>query len=149
MDTETKCCRWFIKGVEIMPSSLEIEMKQSVMLRAASLDIKRDYEDIIYKLYDESYKGDGDYKTTSAEWAMIISDFFTRKDIPSYTSIVIKSVEKEINLWEWGKWTTLMKVQLPIQYRDRMTEFTQVPKLASMGTPPKKQKVAEWPDWSE
>jgi len=130
-----------------MTTLLEFEQKQSAMLRGISIDIKRDYEDIIYKLYDESYKGDGDYKKSAAEWAMIISDYFTSDGIGEYTAMVIKSLEKKINLWEWKSWTTLMKVQLPEQFRARMAEFTQVPKLSTMGTPPPKMIKSTDKEW--
>lgn len=117
------------------------------MLRAASLDIKRDYEDIIYKLYDEEYKGSGDYKNSAAEWAMIISDYFSTNEISIYTTIINNSLKKERNLWEDKKWRLLMKIKVPQQFRKRMCEFTQVPRLATMSPSPKAYEKKEDEDW--
>ena len=130
-----------------MVNQLEFEMKQSVMLRAVSLDIKRDYEDIIYKLYDPKYKGEGDFNASGSEWAMIISDFFKPDEIEEYTMMINLAIQNKMNLWEDKGWILQMKMLLPMQFRRRMAEFTQVPRLSTMGTPPQRKKQIERDDW--
>ena len=62
-----------------------------------------------------------------------------------YTILINQALQKQINLWTSDKWKYLMKIQLPIQYRKRMAEFTQVPKLGTMLTPiEKKERIDDW-----
>lgn len=123
-----------------MPNQLEYEMRQSSMLRGVSLKIKRDYMYLIYKLYDEEFVGEGDYKESAGEWALIISDFFTTEDIEKYTILVEKARRNKINLWESASWKRHMRIQLPRQFRKRMVEYTQVPRLATMSVPTEEKK---------
>jgi hypothetical protein len=129
-----------------MTSQLEYEMRQSQMLRAASLKIKRDYVDILQKLYDDSYTGNGSYEDSAAEWALIISDFFVDRDIKLYIMCIENARKKKINLWEQQSWKQHMRILLPYQFRKRMREYTQVPRLATMSIP-EEQKKEILEDW--
>lgn len=126
-----------------MVSLLEHEVKQGIMLRAMSGDIKKIFNDVMHKLYTRYTKGDDE--DPAAEWAMIIADFFNDKEMKKYTILLNKLIVDGINPWESKRWIILMKIQLPLQYRRRMSEFTQVPKLGTMLAP--KEKVDRVDDW--
>ena len=132
-----------------MTTQLEFEQKQSAMLRGISIDIKRDYEDIIYKLYDETYKGEGDYKSSAAEWALIISDYFTTNDVEKNTILINYALKNKVNLWEDKIFKLQMRIKLPLQFRRRLAEFTQVPRLAGMGAVPKQRVEKKRDSWSD
>ena len=126
-----------------MVTLLEHEAKQGIMLRAMTGDIKKEFNDIMNKLYT-NYTCD-DYNDAAAEWAMIVADYFTGEAMRKYTILINQALQKQINLWTSDKWKYLMKIQLPIQYRKRMAEFTQVPKLGTMLTPiEKKERIDDW-----
>jgi hypothetical protein len=130
-----------------MSNQLEYEMRQSQMLRGASLKIKRDYVDLMHKLYDDEYSGDGTYEDAAAEWGLIISDFFIDSDIRLYTMYIEKARRNKVNLWEQQRWKRHMRIVLPYQFRKRMREYTQVPRLATMSIPPEEKKKKEIEDW--
>lgn len=130
-----------------MSNQLEYEMRQSQMLRGASLKIKRDFVDIMHKLYDDEYAGEDDYEESAAEWALIVSDFFIDKDLRLYTMYIEKARRKKIDLWKQDRWKRHMRIVLPYQFRKRMREYTQVPRLATMSIPPEEKKSKQIEDW--
>jgi len=128
-----------------MATALEYEQKTGVMVRGITADVKKRYSGVIKNLYNPEYKGPGDYAKSAEDWHNILSDLCVETDgsLSDYLATIEMAFKIKHDLWQDDEWKTLMRVDLPIQFRKRMDTFTLVPKLAAMDEPQEKEVVQE------
>lgn len=121
-----------------MPSYMEYEMKNSVMIRKMSGEVRDAYQAQVYELYDaDMHTSTPTYKESCARWHWLILVYSNNmEEVSEYLEIIEAAYMSEMDLDEELGWKQMMRLFLSIEFKKTMHSFTQVPRLAILNQTP-------------